>query len=263
MEEIGHPDGVKAICERIRKAFEVLSQCPLITIFAGSDEAFYEYHQANLAARQRYASLSGAKGNPGKPLTSVRARDKENVAVAAKVPLAECELCITRDWDCAAPEDWYVAASLITGSFLWDEVRVKGGAYGATFRGTEKQITFSSHADPHIAETFDAFRRAADWLANIELTEEELVGCKLSCLARYDAPEPLLYAEHNQAGDLLSGENPAFYAMRRQMILDTTVESLREQGKLLQELMKDAAYGVTASREAIEASGMDFHVYEF
>ncbi len=59
-----------------------------------------------------------------------------------------------------------IATRLITTGWLWDRVRVRGGAYGVSCRFAPATgiCTFTSYRDPRVAETLEAFRGAPAWL---------------------------------------------------------------------------------------------------
>ncbi|MCX7788403.1 MAG: insulinase family protein [Spirochaetes bacterium] len=60
-----------------------------------------------------------------------------------------------------------VLAHLLSTSFLWEKIRMEGGAYGAhcTSHGREEVFSFSSYRDPHIVPTLKAFRESLEWVA--------------------------------------------------------------------------------------------------
>src|SRR4029079_6618741 len=65
-----------------------------------------------------------------------------------------------------------VVRKYLNTSWLWDKVRVQGGAYGG-FCGLDRHstvMTFTSYRDPNLLETLDVFDRSSTFLANTELT---------------------------------------------------------------------------------------------
>ena len=59
-----------------------------------------------------------------------------------------------------------VATRLIRNNWLWEKVRVQGGAYGA-FCNADRingQVGFFSYRDPNVAETLATYNGAADFL---------------------------------------------------------------------------------------------------
>lgn len=65
---------------------------------------------------------------------------------------------------------------ILSTSVLWDEIRVKGGAYGASAwtDGSESTFSFSSYRDPAPVSSLSAYRSALASLARKELEDREL-----------------------------------------------------------------------------------------
>ena len=82
-------------------------------------------------------------------------------------------------------------SKIISLDYLWNEVRVKNGAYGAgmlvSMQGTYK---YYSYRDPKTAETFANFENSPKWLRSKKLTQRELDNYIISCVAKIDAPLP-------------------------------------------------------------------------
>mmetsp|Transcript_20376 Transcript_20376/g.40720 ORF Transcript_20376/g.40720 Transcript_20376/m.40720 type:complete len:1138 (-) Transcript_20376:45-3458(-) len=153
-----------------------------------------------------------------------------------------------------------VASRYLRNTYLWDQVRVIGGAYGGfcTFDPKSGLFTFLSYRDPNLATTIDAYDGAGDALAE---AAEELA----------DRPEVLAKAIIGMVGDLdgalsadqkgwvsmqryLGGEAPETRQARRDQILETTAEDFRDFAKRLKGL-GDPSVAVVSSKGQFEASG--------
>ncbi|MEW5815499.1 MAG: insulinase family protein [Spirochaetota bacterium] len=75
-----------------------------------------------------------------------------------------------------------ILAHLLSTGYLWEHIRMKGGAYGvsAVPNGNEGVFVFSSYRDPDIARTVETFRAAlryfADNQAEAESIEKAIIG---------------------------------------------------------------------------------------
>ena len=85
-----------------------------------------------------------------------------------------------------------VASDLFENVVLHNEIREKGGAYGAgaTYLPNTCHFYFSSYRDPHIARTYQAFHKAIERIASGKFTAQELEEAKLGVLQGLDAPVP-------------------------------------------------------------------------
>lgn len=75
----------------------------------------------------------------------------------------------------------YVISKHVGNSYLWDRVRVVGGAYGGfcDFNSHSGMFTFLSYRDPNLAATLDVYDGAGDWLRKLEVRRKsgwELAG---------------------------------------------------------------------------------------
>ena len=62
----------------------------------------------------------------------------------------------------------------INYEYLWQNIRVKGGAYGcfSDFSEIDGVSTFSSYRDPNLHATKEVFEKAVDYIAGFEADEE-------------------------------------------------------------------------------------------
>ncbi|MDC7219939.1 MAG: insulinase family protein [Spirochaetales bacterium] len=68
-----------------------------------------------------------------------------------------------------------VLTHLLKSGFLWEEVRMKGGAYGASaaISGLDSYFSFSSYRDPQVEKTIETFKRGLTEYPS-RLTQEDL-----------------------------------------------------------------------------------------
>ena len=60
---------------------------------------------------------------------------------------------------------WNVLANILTYEYLWNEVRVRGGAYGTGFAVSRDSVCgFYSYRDPGVRRSLEAYRGAAEFL---------------------------------------------------------------------------------------------------
>lgn len=124
---------------------------------------------------------------------------------------------------------WLVAARILSYDYLWTEVRVKGGAYGAGFQATRAgNVRFYSYRDPHLNETLERFRNAGAWLAQFEPEKSELDGYVISTVAGIDAPLKAREVARKQDGRFFSHISEESRAKTRTEAVSTTKTKLHE-----------------------------------
>lgn len=84
---------------------------------------------------------------------------------------------------------WMVAGKYLDTTYLWEKVRVQGGAYGgfSSFDINSGVFMFVSYRDPNVAPTFAVFDRAAEFLGTIELHPDELRKSIIGAIGDMDA----------------------------------------------------------------------------
>ena len=158
---------------------------------------------------------------------------------------------------------WTVATRALSYDYLWNEVRVKGGAYGVGFRRTNPGYAqFWSYRDPGIDPTVRRFEGACDWLANWDPSEEDLTGYIVSSVATHDTPRKSLQLARRQDSLYLAQRPSDWRDGIRKQILSTTTETVRDLSRTLSELPERRAFCVFGGREQIEASDLDLNVID-
>jgi presequence protease len=82
-----------------------------------------------------------------------------------------------------------VIMGLLRTMYLWEKVRVQGGAYGAMcgFDRLSGAFWFSSYRDPNLLSTLDVFDRTADWLAGVSIEKDELARSIIGTIGEFDS----------------------------------------------------------------------------
>lgn len=109
---------------------------------------------------------------------------------------------------------------LISSDWLWNRLRVVGGAYGGFCSITpDGNLILASYRDPNLKETLDNFDAVPDYLARLKLDERELTRYLIGAVARLDQP-----LSPSAAGDL---------AFRRRFEQTTKAVIQRDRDELL------------------------------
>lgn len=223
--------------------------------FGGSEEALDAYREAS-------APFGGTAAAP--VLTVPAPEDKhEAFVVASDVTYTAC------GWDRRLLGEpyggtWLLASRILSYDFLWTEVRVKGGAYGAGFQTTRSGSSrFYSYRDPRIDETVERFRTAGDWLAGVfSPTESEMDGYVVSTVASLDAPAKARELLRRQDGLYFSGATLADRARVREEVRAARTEDVRALAPSVDAIAGAGCVCAFGNGEVIRASGEDFNVVD-
>ncbi len=147
---------------------------------------------------------------------------------------------------------WQIAARSLSFDFLWNEVRVKGGAYGVGFQASRTgALRFYSYRDPHLDETLARYRAAEEWIATFNPSPDELDGYVVSSVATLDAPHKPRELMRRQDIDLLSGYTPQDRIRTRHEMLTADVPSVRSLAPAIAHTAIDGAVCVFGNAEII------------
>ena len=82
-----------------------------------------------------------------------------------------------------------VLETILRYDYFWTKIRVQGGAYGAfTQISRVGTLFFSSYRDPNLKETLDVFDKTAEYLANFDVSDREMVKFIIGTISTLDMP---------------------------------------------------------------------------
>lgn len=145
-----------------------------------------------------------------------------------------------------------VVAGFLSSGFLWDHVRVMGGAYGGfcSFGSSSGRIMFLSYRDPNVVETLDIYDRAADYLEKVEISEDDIEKAIIGAIGRHDTPLFPDQKGYRSFQEYLTGESREDRQQYRDEILGTSEKDFREFAARLSGLKGTVA--IIGSRAALE-----------
>lgn len=118
--------------------------------------------------------------------------------------------------------------------FLWNEIRVKGGAYGAFSQIMEDGlVSYASYRDPNIESTIKSYRRVGSYLAELKLTDEQLANFKISSINRF---EPHINSDKIVSStwrNYIQGYTSQVCQSFKNSIFDVTLQQIQSVGKEL------------------------------
>jgi len=148
-----------------------------------------------------------------------------------------------------------VITNFLRMGYLWERIRVSGGAYGA-FCAFDKHagvFTFVSYRDPNLANTLAVYDGAADFLRTAAVDEGELTKNIIGAIAdldRYQLPDAKGYSS---LARYLTGESEAMRQQTRDEILGATPADFRAFADVLAALRDNARVVVMGAPDALAA----------
>ncbi len=144
-------------------------------------------------------------------------------------------------------------------AWLWEQVRMKGGAYGAfsIFDYRSGVFDFVSYRDPNLLNTLAAYDATASFLKEVELHKDELVKSVIGAIGRMDAYQLPDAKGYTALTRYLLGEDDAFRQQLRDQLLTVSGQDFRDFGDALAELNKVGHIVVLGGEEAIDNANQE------
>ena len=141
--------------------------------------------------------------------------------------------------------------------YLWNNVRVKGGAYGCMCSfGKTGESYFVSYRDPNLENTVAVYEAAADYVENWQGDEEELTQYLIGAISELDTPKTPQDTGIFSLGGYLTGQTEEELQRERDEILSVDTAAIRSLAKHIRAFLSDDCLCVVGREEKIkEADG--------
>ncbi len=148
---------------------------------------------------------------------------------------------------------WRVIAKLVSLDFLWNEVRVKGGAYDAAMMVADSgNVDFFSYRDPDSRASFETFKKVPDFLRAIADSQKSLDSYIISTI---NDVEPLVSPQIDAFLDqinILSDIDDKEIAQSRGQMLAIKPQDLYEAADVLDAVLSDSVRCLVSSEMDVE-----------
>ncbi len=149
-----------------------------------------------------------------------------------------------------------VITRYIRTTWLWERVRVQGGAYGgfSSFDRHSGLFAFGSYRDPNLLQTLEVYDGTAGFLRGLELNEQELTRAIIGAISQLDAYQLPDAKGYTSMIRYLIGDSDEGRQRLRDEILATRPEHFRALADVLDSASRDGRVVVMGSPEAIETA---------
>jgi Zn-dependent M16 (insulinase) family peptidase len=155
-----------------------------------------------------------------------------------------------------------VIMNFLRTTWLWERVRVQGGAYGgmARFDIRSGVFTFLSYRDPNLLKTIENYDGTAKYLQEVNqerLSQPELVKSIIGAIGELDAyllPDAKGFTSLVR---FLVGETDRLRQQYRDQLLRTTLADFQAFGTVLEKVNQAGKVVVVGSAEALQAANQE------
>lgn len=230
------PNKRKHFIKSLRAVAEKLFVKKNLQVFLGGGKA--EKRELSAALKSFVEAFPAAK--PRRPLSEAALAQRSRQAVCAQGRVNEgfkttSEVnYVARCGSFAEEKLPYTGALLVLKGilnygYLWQNLRVKGGAYGCMSGFAKSGRGYLvSYRDPQIGGTEAVYQALPEWLSRLELTERDRTKYIIGAVAELDQPVTVSIRAARCLSAYLSGITEEDFQRERQEVLDCTGEKLRE-----------------------------------
>ena len=161
------------------------------------------------------------------------------------------------------------SSNVVTGylqmTYLWDKIRVQGGAYGAfvAFDDASGVFTLLSYRDPNIAGTIENYNNAAAFLKGLNasrLSDNELTKAIIAAVGELDSYQLPDAKGYTSMMRYLTGRTNEMRQKTREQVLSTNGEDFIAFGEALEKFAQSEAVAVIGSQSALEEANVGLKV---
>jgi Zn-dependent M16 (insulinase) family peptidase len=146
-----------------------------------------------------------------------------------------------------------VINNLLRTGYLWERLRMQGGAYGAfaTYSANSGVYAFLSYRDPNLIGSLANYDGAAAWLRGLTLSDDELTRAIIGVIGAIDAyllPDAKGFTSMTR---YLTNETDDHLQTLRDQVLSTTLDDLHAFADVLDQVAAQGDVVVLGSAEAL------------
>ena len=140
-----------------------------------------------------------------------------------------------------------VLRSILSYEYLWNEIRVKGGAYGAGFIIRKSgEMGAYSYRDPSPAASLECFSKMAEYLRALAKSDIDLTKFIIGAVGEYDVLTTPKSETHQAVYDYLVGWSEDMEKKLREDMINTTKEDIRRAADIIERAVASASVCIAA-----------------
>ena len=148
----------------------------------------------------------------------------------------------------------HVISRYLRNTWLWERIRIQGGAYGAfcLFDRLSGILSFTSYRDPNLLRSLEVFDQSAQFLKNIKLNDDELTKSIIGTIGdidKYKLPDAKGYTSMAR---YLTGETDKDLQQMREQVLSTEPADFKSFSHQLDAVKEKGMVKVLGSQSSIQ-----------
>lgn len=158
-----------------------------------------------------------------------------------------------------------VLENILDSEYLWNNIRIKGGAYGAGMLSDNSNIIFYSYMDPNLKETIDIINKIPEYLRNFNVNEEQMTNYVIGTIGKLDNSKEVMKKSMGPAAIgviadsyYITGTTPLDIQKEREETISTTAEDIRQFAPVVKSILKQGYLCVVGGETKITENKEEF-----
>ncbi len=142
---------------------------------------------------------------------------------------------------------------ILSYDYLWQNVRVKGGAYGCMSNFSRLgEGYFMSYRDPNLEKTNEVYEGVVDYLKNFSVSERDMTKYIIGTISNMDQPMTPVTKGDRSMNLYMNQVSEEMIRKERAEVLDATEEDIRALAEIVEAVLKGNYFCVIGNEEKIE-----------
>ncbi len=143
--------------------------------------------------------------------------------------------------------------TILSYDYLWNEVRVKGGAYGVMCAFMDTGIGYMvSYRDPNLSETNNVYKGVPEYLRSFDVDERDMMKYIIGTISDMDIPLTPRGAGERSFAAYMTGVTFEDKQRERDEVLATDNEKIRMAAAMVEALLSDGKICVLGGEEKVQ-----------
>lgn len=148
-----------------------------------------------------------------------------------------------------------VLKTIVSLDYLWNTIRVQGGAYGAFFNiGRDGNMFLGSYRDPNLLKSIKAYERTSEYLESFDIDDREMKKYIIGTINRMDSPLTSSMKGEVATARYIRNIGQEDIQREREEVLATTQHDIKNSYKLIEDVMKENYLCVLGNEDKIRGN---------
>ena len=182
-------------------------------------------------------------------------RKNEGLTSAAKIQyVARCGNFVKEGYSFTG--SMRVLKTIMNYEYLWNRLRVVGGAYGCSGSFSRNGDTvFVSYRDPHLTRTMETYEEIPEYLRNFEADERDMTKYVIGAVSDMDIPLSASIMGERSAMAYICGLTLEQIQKERDEVLKTDVPDIRALAPVIEAVLKQNYLCVVGNEDKLREAG--------